>query len=76
MKAAIIAGCAALFLATGTAHAHDSLDNRDPDWIFECPERGNVYIYEGGRGRNLEPPCPVGLRHRKGTCANGGERKV
>jgi hypothetical protein len=58
MKKILITGIAALFLATGTAHAHDPLVDRDPDWIFSCPRR-DVYIYEGYSGfiaRNLEPP--------------------
>jgi hypothetical protein len=59
MKKVLITGIAVLLLATGTVHAHDPLNDRDPDWIFRCPIQGNVYIYEGGNGfiaRNLEPP--------------------
>jgi hypothetical protein len=59
VKRLFLAGIAVLFLATGIAHAHDPLINRDPDWIFRCSVQGNVYIYEGSSGfiaRNLEPP--------------------
>jgi hypothetical protein len=58
----LAAGIAALFLATGTAHAHDPIDNPDPDWIFQCPEGsnvGNVYIYEFNiyfTVRGIRPP--------------------